>query len=166
MDKFCKFCGTEHTATEYPKACSSCGNITFINPIGVAVLLLPVSFPLGSVGLLVAQRGIQPCKDGWALVGGFQELSDASIEHAAVRELVEETGLVIDPVDVRLISSYNNGRNMMAFCEAKTPIPMAQVLKDFVPTNEVPAIRAILEPEELCFGSHTDVVKSWFERQK
>lgn len=42
--------------------------------------------------IMLIKRGIPPYKDKWALPGGFVNI-DESLEHAAMRELKEETGI-------------------------------------------------------------------------
>ncbi|MGX8712150.1 MAG: NUDIX domain-containing protein [bacterium] len=56
--------------------------------------------------VLLVRRGNEPFKDCWALPGGFMEM-DETIEHCAVRELEEETGLKVSEKDIRLIGVYS-----------------------------------------------------------
>ncbi len=56
--------------------------------------------------LLLVRRGNEPYKGCWALPGGFMEM-DETIEHCAVRELEEETGLQVAEADLRLIGIYS-----------------------------------------------------------
>lgn len=44
--------------------------------------------------VLLVRRGNEPYKGCWALPGGFMEM-DETIEHCAVRELQEETDLIV-----------------------------------------------------------------------
>ena len=45
--------------------------------------------------VLLVERGNEPFKNKWALPGGFIEM-DEILESACIRELQEETGLVVD----------------------------------------------------------------------
>jgi 8-oxo-dGTP diphosphatase len=56
--------------------------------------------------ILLVQRGNEPFKGCWALPGGFMEM-DETLEHAAVRELEEETGLKVEEKSIRLVGVYS-----------------------------------------------------------
>jgi 8-oxo-dGTP diphosphatase len=60
----------------------------------------------GGRSLLAIRRGADPYRDLLALPGGFVDLGE-TVEEAAVRELAEETGLVVDPADLRLAGVYS-----------------------------------------------------------
>ena len=53
------------------------------------------------LSVLLIERGGEPYKGCWAFPGGFLEM-DETVEEGAVRELREETGLVLSPDDYRL----------------------------------------------------------------
>jgi 8-oxo-dGTP diphosphatase len=63
--------------------------------------------PLAGVGalifqrgkILMAQRGKEPLKGWWSLPGGALEVGE-TLDHAVRREVLEETGLTIEPVRV------------------------------------------------------------------
>ncbi len=63
-----------------------------------------VTNPQGEV--LLARRGNEPFRGCWALPGGFMEM-DETIEHCAVRELNEETGLEVAEEVLRLVGVYS-----------------------------------------------------------
>lgn len=69
-DSFCSFCGAQHTDEVYPKNCKNCQIITYLNPLPVAVVLLPVENEL-----LVIRRNIPPV-GRLALPGGFIEVGE------------------------------------------------------------------------------------------
>ena len=54
--------------------------------------------------VLLIQRGIEPFKGCWAFPGGFMNM-DETTEQCAIRELEEETGLVVS--DLQQIGAYS-----------------------------------------------------------
>ncbi|HYO42765.1 MAG TPA: NUDIX hydrolase [Candidatus Limnocylindrales bacterium] len=95
---FCARCGAELVAGVPPEehrermACPACGFIAYVNP-RLVVTTLPVT-DAGEVVLL--RRGIEPGYGSWAQPGGFLEV-DETVTEAAVRETLEETGLLVEP---------------------------------------------------------------------
>ena len=63
-----------------------------------------VTTPCGEV--LLIRRGNEPFKGCWALPGGFMEM-DETIEHCAVRELMEETGIEVVEDELHLVGVYS-----------------------------------------------------------
>ncbi len=72
-------------------ACEQCGSVSYVNP-RLVVTTLPVT-DRGEVMLI--RRGIAPGYGLWAQPGGFLEI-DETVEEAAARETMEETGLEIE----------------------------------------------------------------------
>ena len=56
--------------------------------------------------VLLVRRGGQPYKGCWALPGGFMEM-DETLEECAVRELHEETGVVVEPRQLQLVGVFS-----------------------------------------------------------
>ena len=59
----------------------------------------------GQLSILLIRRKHEPCKGEWAFPGGFMNI-DETAEDAAVRELAEETGVVIDSKQLRQVGAY------------------------------------------------------------
>jgi ADP-ribose pyrophosphatase YjhB (NUDIX family) len=76
-------------------ACESCGHVAYVNP-RLVVTTIPVT-ETGDVVLL--RRGIEPGRGSWAQPGGFLEV-DETVTEAAVRETLEETGLLVRPGEI------------------------------------------------------------------
>jgi ADP-ribose pyrophosphatase YjhB (NUDIX family) len=49
--------------------------------------------------VLLVQRGREPLKGHWSLPGGLVELGE-SLQTAVIREIEEETGLLVEPVEL------------------------------------------------------------------
>lgn len=102
----CARCGARLALTVLPEesrerlACTACGHVAYLNP-RLVVTTLPVT-DAGEVVLL--RRGIEPGYGAWAQPGGFLEV-DETVTQAAVRETLEETGLVVVPG--RLVGIYS-----------------------------------------------------------
>ena len=67
----------------------------YVNP-RLVVTTIPVT-EAGEVVLL--RRGIEPGRGWWAQPGGFLEV-DETVTEAAVRETLEETGLIVEPGEI------------------------------------------------------------------
>jgi ADP-ribose pyrophosphatase YjhB (NUDIX family) len=106
MLNYCSRCGSQLELTTPPDenrerlACPSCGHITYANP-RMVVTTLPVD---ADGNLVLIRRGIEPGYGSWAQPGGFLEV-DETVGEAAVRETLEETGLLVQPGE--LIGLYS-----------------------------------------------------------
>ncbi len=76
-------------------ACEACGYIAYVNP-RMVVTTLPVT-DRGEVVLL--RRGFEPGYGLWAQPGGFLEI-DETVNEGAIRETLEEIGLVVEPGEI------------------------------------------------------------------
>ena len=76
-------------------ACADCGFVAYVNP-RLVVTTIPVT-AAGEVVLI--RRGIEPGRGSWAQPGGFLEI-DETVTEAAVRETLEETGLIVEPGEI------------------------------------------------------------------
>lgn len=73
-------------------ACPACGFVAYVNP-----RLVVTTIPVTEAGeLILIRRGIAPGHGSWAQPGGFLEI-DETVTEAAVRETLEETGLLVEP---------------------------------------------------------------------
>lgn len=90
---YCPICGDalvrrNDGESERPH-CVRCRRFYYSNPVPASCCF--VSDACG--GLLFVQRAVEPCKGLWSLPGGFVEVGETT-EQAALRELLEETGLI------------------------------------------------------------------------
>ena len=156
-DVFCSFCGTKHISETYPKTCNFCKLTTYINPLPVSVVLLPVD-----EGLLVIRRNIPPV-GRLALPGGFIEGGE-SWQTACQRELFEETGIQITSHEIKLfdVQSAPDGTVLifgLANKKSKDRITFTQ-------NTETQELAIIDSAVELGFPLHTLVVEKFFENVK
>lgn len=152
---FCSFCGTKHLLENYPKDCKNCQTITYINPLPVAVVLLPVDDEL-----LVIRRNIPPV-GRLALPGGFIEVGE-TWQKAAQRELFEEAGIVITVEEIQLfdVKSAPDGTVLIfGIADKKTKDQIT-----FTDNDETQEVAFINSAVELGFPLHTEVVKKYFSR--
>lgn len=143
----------------WPRRCSQCTNVSFQNPLPVAVLLLPVD-----AGVLVIRRGIEPRRGQLALPGGYIEMGE-SWQAAAARELYEEAGVTIDPATVRefRVRSAPDG-TVLIFGQG--PAFRTTELPPFIPTPEASERVVLTELQELAFPLHTQVVKEFLGKSE
>ncbi|MCT4357402.1 NUDIX domain-containing protein [Streptomyces sp. Je 1-79] len=159
-DSYCTSCGTRYAdATDWPRACASCGSVAYRNPLPVAVTLLPVTDARGS-GLVVITRTIQPAKGEVALPGGFIDHAE-DWRDAVVRELREETGIEAAAQDVRLADALSSPGGHLLLFGLLPARPVAE-LPPSVPTDETTGWHLLHAPTELAFPLHTEAVRRWF----
>lgn len=68
-------------------------------PIAGVGAVIVRDLPGRSQQVLLIRRGQEPLKGEWSLPGGAVELGE-TLEEAICREVLEETGLAVEPVDV------------------------------------------------------------------
>lgn len=141
------------------------------SPQPVAVALIPVFNPItGETWLLAGRRAIAPKIGEVALPGGFFEANEHGQE-AAKREVLEETGLDLDPSKFTsyhrvLTSPTNNALTFMLYMEG---IPLS--LKDLNDihkaskngASETSEIVLIGANDSLAFPFHEEAVSAYFK---
>jgi ADP-ribose pyrophosphatase YjhB (NUDIX family) len=97
----CSRCGGSLTYGPVPgeererHRCADCGHVTYVNP-----RLVTTCLPVTDEGRLVLiRRAVPPGVGTWAQPGGFLE-ADETVIAGAVRETLEETGLVVEPTGI------------------------------------------------------------------
>ncbi len=155
----CSYCGTAFEAEQtWPRRCATCERVSYVNPVPVAVVLVPVD-----EGILVVRRGIEPRKGQLALPGGFINLGE-SWQQAGVREVWEETGLTIEAAEIedfRVLSAPDGTVLVFGLAKGRTAADLA----DFAPSDEASEEVVLNKPEELAFPLHTQVVNEFFARR-
>ncbi len=155
-DTFCSHCGNQFAENSaYPKDCKNCQTITYINPLPVAVVLLPIDNEL-----LVIRRNIPPI-GRLALPGGFIEVGE-SWQMACQRELFEETGIEIMWEDIELFDVKSAPDGTVLIFGIANNRKKSQIT--FTQNDETQELAFIDAPVELGFPLHTEVVKRFFAR--
>jgi len=159
--KHCGYCGTEFAITDWPRTCAACQNITYKNPLPVAVCVQPIRDG-ERIGLAIAQRAIPPFVGSWTLIGGHIEGNGESAEQGAIREFEEETS-VSPGSNPRLYGSQSNAHGHMLLFVEFDPIDLSE-FEEGKPCEENLALDVLWEPTTLGFPIHTNVAMEWFSR--
>ena len=138
-------------------ACDACGYVAYVNP-RLVVSCLPIT-DSGEVVLL--RRGIEPARGMWAQPGGFLEV-DETVEAGAIRETLEETGLLVEPGSIIGLYTRPEAAIVVIAFEARivggaaTPTAEALEVRPFRPD-------AIPWPE-IAFRTSEWALRDWIRR--
>jgi ADP-ribose pyrophosphatase YjhB (NUDIX family) len=123
------------------------------NPTVCCVLLW-----LQERGLVLIRRGLPDGYGQLALPGGFQNHGE-QMHVAAARELLEETGISVDPCDLMLSSGGTDqyGHNVLFFTCTKPLHGPAYFTHD----DEVLEVVTVKEPVDTAYPMHTQAVRDF-----
>jgi ADP-ribose pyrophosphatase YjhB (NUDIX family) len=127
------------------------------NTPAVVVVLVPLRS-----GLLIIRRALPGEGHGrLALPGGVSDARPAWQE-AGVREVLEETGVVIpEALRVMTVVTAPDRRHNLIFCQT----PPVEHEGTFVHDTVVSEVLVIHEPVETAFPLHSQMVREFFERE-
>jgi ADP-ribose pyrophosphatase YjhB (NUDIX family) len=152
----CSYCGQAFAEGQpWPRTCGACQVVSFENPLPVAVVVVPVGN-----GVLTVRRAIPPHVGELALPGGFIGVGE-SWQQAGAREVLEETGVVLDPDrirDLRVLSAPDGTVLVFGLAE---PLERPPIL---VANAEVSELVIVDRPVTLAFPLHTRVLAEFFSR--
>jgi ADP-ribose pyrophosphatase YjhB (NUDIX family) len=162
---FCSNCGSalRHGAIDGEDrdrlSCAACGHIAYVNP-RLVVTTLPVT---DDGRLVLLRRGIEPGRGAWAQPGGFLEV-DETVHEAAIRETLEETGLIVEPGEI--IGLYTRLEAAVVTIAFEAPV----VGGSAAPTREALEI-ATFDPAEipwphLAFRTTMWMLRDWLDRRR
>ena len=155
----CSYCGAAFAHGQpWPRICAACGNTTYVNPTPVAVVLVPVDD-----GLLLVRRAIPPHVGKLALPGGYVNLGE-TWQQAGAREVLEETGIAIDPGEIRDFRVLSAPEGMVLIFGLARPRALAE-LPPFAPTAEASECLVGHAGAEIAFELHAQVVAEFFGSQ-
>lgn len=156
--KHCSGCGSVFPdLSQWPRRCLQCGKEQWRNPIPVAVVLMPVDG-----GVLTVRRVIPPGAGKLALPGGFVDWGE-SWQEAAVREMKEETGLVVSVDELSLLRIVTVGGVMLMFCQTQ-PRRWSE-LELILDPAEVGEAVLVEQACELAFPTHSEVLADFFRNR-
>jgi len=158
-NSYCSYCGTKYGSdAPWPRDCPGCGNRSYLNPLPVVVVLVPVAG-----GIIGIRRNTEPQKGTLTLPGGFIDLGE-TWQEGGKRELMEETGIEIAGGELRLFDVMNGLDGTLVVFGLAAPQPPG-VLKPFS-SEETQEVLLIDRPMELGFAMHTLVVARYFLEEK
>ncbi len=152
----CSYCGHPFASNQpWPRTCAACGRMSFVNPLPVVVMLLPVDD-----GLLLIRRGIEPGRGKWAFPGGFIDLGE-TWQEAGAREVFEESHLEIDPAEIREFQVRSAPDGTLLIFGLANPRTAAQ-LPPFIPTAETTERVVRRELTDMAFELHAQAGRAFF----
>ncbi len=161
---FCHACGHAYPPeAPWPRLCQHCQHRVYRNPLPVVAILQPCARHDGAVGVLLIQRGIEPCRGQWALPGGFLECGE-DWRVGAARELFEETGLSIAAPEREITAWHvaSNGRADRLLVFGLAPTLDLDTLPPFTPNAETLAWAVAFDLRHLAFPAHTEALQRYF----
>lgn len=157
--KTCPYCSIDLTLVQIGGkeriACSTCDFVHWNNPKPVTATVIGID---GAIVLV--KRKFEPFVDDWCLPGGFIEAAEHPAESAA-REVLEETGLVVQVTNLLDAGAPGRGINVVIlFYEA---IPIGGQLAAGDDASEVGSFHEDELPPNICFEQHRRIIRKWFE---
>src|SRR5580765_6603776 len=139
----CSYCGALFDDTlSWPRKCANCGEMTFLNPIPVVVVIVPVDD-----GVLLIRRDVEPRRGFMALPGGYVDLGE-TWQEAGAREVYEETGIRIDAAKLHAFQVHSGDYDTLLIFAIAAPMKQSD-LPPFTHTNETTERVVVREPQEL-----------------
>ena len=139
--------------------CSACGYISYVNP-----RLVATTIPVTEAGeAVLIRRGIEPGYGSWAQPGGFLEV-DETVAEAAMRETLEETGLLVEPGTILGLYSRLEATVVVVVFEARI------VGGTFIPNHEALEIEAFAADripwDGIAFTTTYWALRDWVELRR
>jgi ADP-ribose pyrophosphatase YjhB (NUDIX family) len=164
--RFCPRCGAELEVEPKVAACPACGSRYFANSAPTVGALCEDEHGR----LMLARRSIEPRKGKWDTPGGFLEEGEPPLD-GLKRELREETGLEVEPVEFlgALTDLYGDGPEAVAVLSLNWTARVVGGTPE--PADDISEIRwfaaeELPRPEEIAFPSVVELVERWRENRR
>ena len=163
--KYCPRCRTELGGDEKRVECPECGFVAYSNPVPTATAVC-----VDDVGrVLLGRRALEPDKGCWDLPGGFVDEAEHPLD-AVKRELVEEAGLEIEPVEFLGVWMDRYGYDSTAASTFNLYWEARVVSGEERPADDVAELRwfapADIPWDELAFECNEQVLTAWIARHE
>jgi ADP-ribose pyrophosphatase YjhB (NUDIX family) len=154
---FCPLCGTQleaqHQEDRDRPTCPSCGFIHYLDPkVAVAVVLGDER------GVLLGRRGIDPASGLWSFPAGYVNRGEI-LEEAALREVLEELGLVVRLTG--LVGVYSERGEPVVLVVYAGQIEAGEPVPDGREVSEVRWFPLDALPADLAFPHDRQVLIDW-----
>jgi 8-oxo-dGTP diphosphatase len=166
--KFCPRCGHSLELKEAEEhhirpVCPACGLIVYLNPpLAAGVVAVNAH---GEIVLVL--RGENPGKGMWGLPAGFMEVNE-TVEQAARRECLEETGLEVEIDNLLGVWSYyhdvKQSSGVVVLYAARIINGTAQAGSDSVDVKFF--LPEKIPQSALAFHTHLEAIARWQEQKK
>ncbi|MBI5959003.1 MAG: NUDIX hydrolase [Chloroflexi bacterium] len=161
---FCQVCGhamiDQWTFGKQRRICPACGFVHFEDPKVAAVTLVE-----DQRRILLVRRRMNPGRGLWSLPGGFVDYGEDPRE-AAVREVLEETGLIVQLtglIDI-LGGAQQTGNATIVITYSATVVSGAAAPQD--DTDAILWYSAVDSLPDLAFESTHALLTRWIEDQR
>lgn len=154
----CSWCGAAFPDVPFPRTCTRCHRTTWLNPLPVAVLVLPVDD-----GVLLIRRNEGTGKGELALPGGFIDAGE-TWQQACARELFEETGIRITAAAVESFAVRSSSDGFLLVF-GRGPALREADLPPFVPGREISERRVARDFVRLAFPLHEEMLRLALRKQ-
>jgi ADP-ribose pyrophosphatase YjhB (NUDIX family) len=163
---FCPRCREELRGDEHRVECPACGFVAYANPKPTASALCLD----GDGRVLLGRRSVEPFIGAWDLPGGFVEEGEHPLD-ALRRELREETGLEIEPLDffgiwMDVYGGESTAQSTLNLIWTAQPTGGRPAPADDVAELRWFAADDLPPPEECAFRMVSKVLSAWRARQE
>jgi ADP-ribose pyrophosphatase YjhB (NUDIX family) len=153
----CHFCDHAYLEDQaWPRQCAHCHNISYRNPLPVAVAVVPIT----EGGVVLIRRAIEPRLGQLALPGGFIEYGE-SWQQAAAREVFEETGLEITATGITHLATLSAPDGTVLIFGQSASIARS-ALDHIAMSAETSEVVVAEQAIDLAFPLHSQVLKLVF----